>query len=218
GMEGKADQSYKTLYLLHGMSDDHTIWQRRTSIERYASAYGIAVVMPAANLSWYTDMDCGYSNYFTFISKELPFICRDFFPKMSTKREDTFIAGLSMGGYGAVKCALAESETFGKAASLSGAFDIKKRSKSKYGLSVFGADSEKHEIDTYAKALAQSQKPKPELFIWCGTEDGLLEINHEKRDMLVSLGYNVSYSESTGSHCWESWDEQIVNALRFFAK
>ena len=95
-------ETYPTLYLLHGMSDDHTIWERRTSIERYASEKGIAVVMPDGDLSWYTDMKHG-QNYFTFMADELPAVCRDFFPKMSPRREDTFVAGLSMGGYGAFK-------------------------------------------------------------------------------------------------------------------
>ena len=98
-IEEKVD-AYPTLYLLHGMSDDYTIWERRTSIERYASEKGIAVVMPDGDLSWYTDMKYG-GRYFTFMSDELPAVCRDFFPKMSDKREDTFVAGLSMGGYGA---------------------------------------------------------------------------------------------------------------------
>ena len=101
GMEGKrGDGKYPTLYLLHGMSDDQTIWQRRTSIERYASEHGIAVVMPTTQLGWYTDMHIGFK-WWTFLSQELPAICRSFFPYMSDRREDTFAAGLSMGGYGA---------------------------------------------------------------------------------------------------------------------
>ena len=120
GMEGKrSDGKYPTLYLLHGMSDDHTIWQRRTSIERYAADYGIAVVMPTTQLGWYTDMHIGYK-WWTFLSQELPAICRTFFPNMSSRREDTFAAGLSMGGYGALKCGLLAPETFGAVASLSG--------------------------------------------------------------------------------------------------
>ncbi len=97
GMEGTdAGGQYKTVYLLHGMSDDHTIWQRRTSIERYASTLGIAVVMPTTHLGFYTDTVYGM-RYWTFISEELPAVCREFFPRMSAKREDTLAAGLSMG-------------------------------------------------------------------------------------------------------------------------
>ena len=124
GMEGHGSNGKcPTLYLLHGMSDDHTIWQRRTSIERYASEYNLAVVMPTTHLGWYTDMDMGY-DYWTFISKALPESCRRFFPQMSARREDTFAAGLSMGGYGAMKCGLLAPETFSCCASLSGELDI----------------------------------------------------------------------------------------------
>lgn len=117
GMEGRAAQGkYKTMYLLHGMSDDQTIWQRRTSIERYVSSLGIAVVMPTTHLGFYTDTTYGM-RYWTFLSQELPKICREFFPQMSAEREDTLAAGLSMGGYGAWKLGLGAGGTFGAAAS-----------------------------------------------------------------------------------------------------
>ena len=123
GMEGRAsDKPYPTLYLLHGMSDDHTIWQRRTSIERYVSDMGIAVVMPTTHLGWYTDMAQG-NRYWTFISEELPAKCRSFFKNMSDRREDTFAAGLSMGGYGAFKLGLRCPDRFAAVASLSGGLD-----------------------------------------------------------------------------------------------
>ena len=111
GMEGRAaDGAYKTVYLLHGMSDDHTVWQRRTSIERYVSRLGIAVVMPPTHLGFYTDTKYGMP-YWTFIAEELPRICREFFPRLSGRREDTLAAGLSMGGYGAWKLGLGASDT-----------------------------------------------------------------------------------------------------------
>ena len=118
GMDGKAKKTNPTLYLLHGLSDDHTIWQRSTSIERYVADLNLAVVMPSIDLSWYTDMYYG-PKYWTFMTEELPRICRSFFPRMSVKREDTFVAGLSMGGYGALKCALRAPKVFSWAAGLS---------------------------------------------------------------------------------------------------
>lgn len=95
GMEGKAGDRFPTLFLLHGMSDDHTIWQRRTSIERYVADLNLAVVMPTTHLAWYSDTQYGY-RYWEYISHELPEICRSFFRGMSDRREDTFAAGLSM--------------------------------------------------------------------------------------------------------------------------
>src|SRR6476619_1405629 len=112
----------RTLYLLHGHSDDHTAWQRYTSIERYAEDLNLVVVMPAVHLSFYNDMAHG-GKYWQFISAEVPTLARDVF-SLSSKREDNCVAGLSMGGYGAVKMALTHPERFAAAASLSGAVDL----------------------------------------------------------------------------------------------
>lgn len=213
-----------TLYLLHGMSDDHTIWQRRTSIERYVSELGIAVVMPTTHLGWYTDTTFGM-NYWTFISKELPEICRSFFPQMSERREETFAAGLSMGGYGAIKLGLAASDTFGYAASLSGALNIgdtvreKDDSKRCFWEGIFG-DLEKvkgssNDLLHLADELKASGKPLPKLYIWCGTEDFLYESNQIALRHFTDLGFDLTYEESTGSHRWEYWDEKIQSVLKW---
>ena len=108
---------------LHGHADDHTSWQRFTSIERYAEGLNLAVVMPAVHLSFYNDMAHG-GKYWQFISEEVPAVVRDLFP-LSSERKDNFVAGLSMGGYGAYKLASTYPERFAAAASLSGALDIR---------------------------------------------------------------------------------------------
>src|ERR671939_265941 len=113
------------LYLLHGLSDDDTIWLRRTSIERYVAPLGLAVVMPQVHRSFYTDEAYG-GRYWTFVSQELPELVGRFF-RVSQRREDTFVAGLSMGGYGALKLALRRPERFAAAASLSGALGVMRR-------------------------------------------------------------------------------------------
>ncbi len=220
GMEGKAQPTFRTLYLLHGMSDDETIWQRRTSIERYANRYGIAVVMPTTDLAWYTDMECGYQRYYTFVAKELPTICRGFFNGMSAKREDNWIAGLSMGGYGALKIALNESEAFGKAAGLSGAYDIYKYPETPYWQSIFGEGEvrEKHTIKTAVEKLIAENRTKPEIYMCCGTEDSLLYANRDTKKLLEDNGFDVTYSESSGSHSWEFWDREIQPILDWFTK
>ena len=122
-MKSKRAQKYRTLYLLHGHSDDHTAWQRFTSIERYAEGLNLAVVMPAVHLSFYNDMAHGLK-YWQFISEEVPALVRDMFP-LSSARKHNFVAGLSMGGYGAFKLALTYPDRFAAAASLSGALDIR---------------------------------------------------------------------------------------------
>jgi len=212
---------YQTLYLLHGMSDDNTVWQRRTSIERYADDKGIAVVMPTTNLGWYTDMYHGLK-YFTFIGEELPKICRNFFPRMSAAREDNFIAGLSMGGYGAFKFALNLPDTFCAAASLSGGFiDIEQDPKENkdFWYNIFGDgkvyDVERNNLFKSAEILKSSDKPLPKLYMWCGTSDFLYQDNLKMRDHLQSLNYDLLYEESAGDHQWKYWDERIQTVLNW---
>lgn len=232
GMEGKVEgRQYKTMYLLHGMSDDQTIWQRRTSIERYVSKLGIAVVMPTTHLGFYTDTTYGMK-YWTFVSEELPRICREFFPRMSERKEDTLAAGLSMGGYGAWKLGLRASDTFGAAASLSGALDIVEDYKRNIEegtdnlllfRGIFGdaEELEGSENDIFALAdklvsSRNSKKELPRLFAWCGTEDFLYEGNLRAWEYVRKLGYDLKCSESAGDHQWKYWDEKIKDVLRWW--
>jgi putative tributyrin esterase len=226
GMKGnRKDGKYPVLYLLHGMSDDHTIWQRRTSIERYVSELGIAVVMPTVHLSFYTDMKYGLK-YWTFISEELPAICHEFFPNMSDRREDTFAAGLSMGGYGALKLGLCAPETFGAVACLSGALDMASEMKKRNyddptGVfrNIFGSYEEMNgtneDLMAAAGVLKESGKPLPKIYIWCGTEDFLYEHNLTAKRRLTELGYDLTYEESPGDHQWKYWDEKIQRVLEW---
>lgn len=223
GMEGKAQETYPTLYLLHGMSDDHTIWQRRTSIERYVSDMGLAVVMPTTHLAWYTDTQYGM-RYFTYISQELPEICRSFFKGMSDRREDTFAAGLSMGGYGAFKLGLAASDTFSAVASLSGGVNIGSLKGRHQDLNpliqgVFGdldkMEGSENDLFYLAEKLKESGKPLPKMYQWCGTEDFLYQDNLKMRDHLRKLGYDLTYEESPGDHQWKYWDEKIQTVLNW---
>lgn len=229
GMEGKAqDGKYKTMYLLHGMSDDQTIWQRRTSIERYVSRLGIAVVMPTTHLGFYTDTTYGM-RYWTYISEELPAICRDFFPRMSERKEDTLAAGLSMGGYGAWKLGLGASDTFGAAASLSGALDIvedyKRNEKDNPGVmtlfrGIFGSaaqlEGSDNDILALADKLVKEKKELPRLFAWCGTEDFLYQGNRKAWEHVKKLGYDLCCQDSAGDHQWKYWDREIQNVLRWW--
>jgi len=115
GMNGKPVRERKVLYLLHGLSDDGTAWQRFSSIEIVAREYGLVVVMPSVGRSFYADLPNG-QNYFTYLLEELPQYLSDVFD-LSPRREDTLIAGLSMGGYGAFKAAFLHPERFAAAGS-----------------------------------------------------------------------------------------------------
>ncbi|GIK57745.1 MAG: esterase family protein [Chloroflexi bacterium] len=209
-----------TLYLLHGLSDDHTIWQRRTAIERYAEEKGIAVVMPAVHRSFYTDMAAGY-RYWSYISEEVPARARDMFP-LSHERADNFVAGLSMGGYGAFKLALRHPERFAAAASLSGALDmanvhdpaLEPELRLIFGDlgTIAGSDNDLFHL---AAQVAQSDGPKPCLFQWCGTEDFLYGFNVKFRNFVQPLPFDYTYSEGPGDHTWGYWDTQIQNVLNW---
>ena len=212
----------KTLYLLHGMSDDEGTWMRRTSIDRYAEEKGLAVVMPDGGLGWYTDMYRGLA-WFKFITGELPALCRRFFPILSDRREDTFIGGLSMGGYGALKCGLRAPQTFSQVISLSGALDAADTAINntvpatrRYWEDVFGPaeDVSGSENDLFAAATALTDPAlRPRIYMWCGTEDFLYAQNIRMRDHLRALGYDLMYEESPGDHQWRHWDKKIADAL-----
>lgn len=211
---------YPVLYLLHGLSDDHTIWGRRTSIERYVASLGLAVVMPAVNKSFYTDMDKG-DRYWTFISEELPAIAQSFFP-ISGAREDNFVAGLSMGGYGAFKLALGCPDKFIAGASLSGVLDIAGRigrDPRREWENVFGdlgkIRGSHNDLLHLAKKVSESHGHKPMLYQCCGTEDFLYEDNIVFRDWARELGLDLTYEEEPGTHEWGYWDAKIQRVLEW---
>lgn len=206
----------KTLYLLHGLSDDETAWTRYTSIERYARERGIAVVMPTTYRFWYADSLCG--KYYTYIADELPRVMRYFFPHLSDRREDTMIAGLSMGGYGAWRIALSRPDLFGGAASLSGAL-LRGSCEITSEMSchtVFGEHPKGGENDVQY-LMTQAQKkggPLPDLYHWCGTEDFLFEDNCRMQTFAEQAGYpSLEWRKSAGNHEWKYWDEQICPAI-----
>ncbi|WP_227396329.1 alpha/beta hydrolase [Jeotgalibacillus aurantiacus] len=223
GMKSDAKESerHPVLYLLHGLSDDDSIWTRRTSIERYVSEMGIAVVMPQVQRSFYTDMHYGMK-YWTFISEELPTIARSLFP-LSAKREENFVAGLSMGGYGAFKLALRKPEQFAAAASLSGVLDInayKDRAASfvmnDYQL-IFGDIGPRNTEDDLFYLLEQSDVNQlPALYQCCGTDDLLFKGNQTFAALLQEKNAALDYEENEGeSHTWAYWDKKIQDVLKW---
>ena len=218
--EGNPAPRWKTLYLLHGMTDDNSTWQRRSSVERYAEERHLAVILPDGDLKWYADTPWG-ENYFDFVSRELVQISRRMFPRLSRDRADTFVAGNSMGGYGALKCALKHPETFSKAASLSGALDAAvlpslsdPLADAAYWEDVFGPVDAipGSENDLFAAARACTEN-RPEIWMWCGTEDFLYDMNLRMREHLLNLGYSLDYSESSGDHQWFYWDRELPRLM-----
>ena len=212
------------LYLLHGLSDDHSIWMRRTSIERYAASYPLAIVMPDGGRSFYTDMKYG-ARYWTFLSEELPEIVCSLFP-VSRRREDTFAAGLSMGGYGALKLGLRCPEKFAAVAGMSSVTDYlqflnMRAAQNEEGkaeaLRYFGSlDNIPEAEDLFALAKKTAQNTvKPKVFQCCGTEDMLYDMNIRFRDMVSTLDLDYTYHEAPGVHSWEFWDFWIQEILKW---
>jgi S-formylglutathione hydrolase FrmB len=230
GVKGSAvtREQYPVLWLLHGASDDYTIWLRRTSIERYVAALGIAVVMPNAHLSSYVNMAHG-QRYQDFFTEELPKIMREFFA-FSDKREDNWVAGLSMGGAGALSLGLSRPDVF----SAIGCFSagnlnmragrppgLRKSGKAPRDLAVFGVEDRTKLIgnpdyDCFAKAEAaiKSGGPLPRIFHCIGREDFLYENACATAEWFKNhREFDYSFHEGSGAHTWEFWDEWVQRFL-----
>lgn len=213
------------LYLLHGMGGNHSVWERRTSIERYVAEYQMAVVMPSTDLGFYTDTTYDM-NYWTFVSEELPTIVHELFPQITYKREKTFAAGLSMGGYGALKLGLAKPENFAAVASLSGAVvltDVESllsiRNEA-YWQGIFGpldrVQGSKNDPLYLLEKLVDSKKTAPRFFLACGTEDDLYPASQYMAHQLKQKNLAVTFEDGPGKHDWVFWDTWIKRVLEWF--
>ena len=221
--EGVQDAPCKVLWLLHGLTDDHTAWTRYTAIERYARDRRLAVVMPNADRSWYTNTAYG-ANYFNFITRELPVLCRRHLRGLSEAREDNVIAGLSMGGYGALKMALSCPEQYGACISLSGALDITRKGRpcdiaewgSLFGYELTSPDDlggSEHDLFTLATQAKDKGLSLPRIAMWCGQSDSLLRVNRDFDCHLTALDVPHTYEESEGDHSWRWWDLHLPRLL-----
>lgn len=211
------------LYLLHGMSGNQDSWLTRTGIERLVRNTNLAVVMPATDLAWYTNTTYG-ARYYDAIVSELPKVLHNFLPNLSVKREKNFIAGLSMGGYGAFKIALASNQ-FSYAASLSGALSFENvitddLGDMSYWQGVFGEldkfDESPHSVQKLAAEFEGTfGTDKPILYAWCGHQDFLYEANNYAVKDLENKGFDITYETSDGTHEWYYWTKMIDRVLAF---
>ncbi|MCR8845382.1 esterase family protein [Paenibacillus sp. SC116] len=220
-LRASRDGKLPVLFLLHGLGADHTEWGRHSSVERLAEETGVALVMPSVGRSYYTDMKKG-SPYFTYVSEELPVVARSLFP-LSERREDNFVAGISMGGYGAFKLGLSFPERYAAAASLSGGLDIVSRVNGPNSFlpyeveCIFGNTEElkgsENDLFALASELAASQEQQPHLYQCCGTEDFLHKDNLSFYDHAIDVGLDITYEEEPGEHEWGYWDRKIKRVL-----
>lgn len=210
---------YNVMFLLHGLSDDCTNWARNTSIERYLWGLPLIVVMPDGGRGWYCDAEEGY-NYQTAIGVELPELIRGYFPT----KEPWCSTGLSMGGYGAAKLALAYPKLFKSAHSMSGALGFGHKAeylvdeRSKEFLRILGQDSVGGPNDLYALSERLDSPSRPMMRIDCGTEDFLIEDNRAFSSHLSEIGFDHEYEEFPGDHSWPYWDLHVQDAIAFHRK
>lgn len=210
------------LYLLHGLSDDHTIWSRRTSIERYAHEYNLAIIMPDAYKSFYCNMAHG-SDYLTFLSEELPLLVKRWL-KVSEDPAGTFVAGMSMGGYGAFRLALENPGQYTAAASIFGALDLAahihddwNESRLRTFEAVFGDISriKGGNNDLIAQVGKLETVPETDFYLCVGRDDYLYQDSVTFRKTATGKGLSVTYEEDEGEHHWEFADQYIRRILEW---
>lgn len=211
---------FPVFYLLHGLSDDHTIWHRRTSIERYVQGLPLIVVMPDGGRSFYTDAEQGFA-YETAIIRDLIGYLDRIFPTKA-ERAGRCIGGLSMGGYGALRLALRFPEMFCSAVSHSGKLDFARETWGDPRAAEFERIVGKNPLggpnDLFALAEKVDRSLLPALRIDCGTEDALLGCNRDFHAHLESLGIPHEYAEYPGGHDWAYWDTHVQEAIAFHVR
>ena len=223
GRPAPASRLLRTLYLLHGMFGDQDDWIQYTNIRRYAEDHDLCVVMPSGENLYYVDRPDARLNFGRFIGEELVELTRRMFP-LSHEREDTWIGGLSMGGYGALRNGLKYSETFGKICALSVAnisagldkltddafFPLQNR---RYIETLLGDLSQVPNGDNSLEWLIRDRAKQgaalPEVYLACGLSDGFLNGVRDLRSLLEQNSCRLTYDETPGGHEWDFWDYHI---------
>ena len=222
---------FKTLFLLHGISGNHADWISETRIRSWAENHGIAVVMPSGYNAFYLDQPEVHNYYGRYVGQELVEVARRMFP-LSDRREDTFIGGISMGAYGALRNGLKYCETFGSIVALSSAMVIdgfeQIISDDLFFLSrpflertfgdlshVRGSDKDPARL---AADLVYCDRPRPRIFMSCGNQDPLAEPNRVLARRMRDTGLDVTYHEMSGGHDWEFWNSALPEALNWLVR
>ena len=215
----------KTLILLHGLTDNWMAWSHRSRILNFAEQYGVAVLMPEVQRSFYQDMTYGEA-YFTYITEELPELASKMF-HISVEPCDLMVAGLSMGGYGALKCGLTYPERYSAVGAFSSATDMaefasnmpirKETRRYEYVLKgIFGTDLLVPDSARLELLALKSKGTKLPFMMTCGTEDELYDGNVKLYQQLSTLGYDVTFDAWPGVHEWGFWDTSIQMFLKRF--
>ena len=213
-----ADRPWAVYYLLHGLSDDHTTWMRRSCVERYTLGYPLMVVMPDGGRGWYTNAADGDA-YEDDLLKDVVGLVEKNFP-VRAERAGRCIGGISMGGFGAAKLSLKYPKKFASVDSQSGVLGLLRNPAEAKVLSpeftrIFGKLTKDGPEDPHKLAKNVAAKDRPAMRIVCGGEDPFLEQNRAFRDHLASLDFAHEYEEPEGSHTWNFWDRNLPSVIDF---
>lgn len=226
----KTGRKYQVLYLLHGGGEDYTSYIRYTNIETWANERCLAVVMPCGVNSSYMDMAHG-QRYYTYLSEELPCVMQHVFP-LSTKKEDHFVMGFSMGGMGTMHWSFDHPEFFAAAAFMSGGGEFVKATEyinpgipapendifhAPFGGigKVSGSEGDvKMLVDRMVKKYPKEMWPR--FFSTAGKEDFMLTSSYEFANYMKSLGIDITFHAGDGGHVWEYWNVWIPKILEWF--
>jgi S-formylglutathione hydrolase FrmB len=211
---------FPVLYLLHGLYGDYKNWDTKTHLESAAASVPLLIVTPDADDSWYTDSGAKAEDKFEdYIAKDLISEVDSKYRTIREKRARA-IAGLSMGGYGAVKLSLKYPELFAFAGSLSGAFDaaqnlddLRPEFRAKL-LEVFGNPGSKTRTENDVFLLLKSSSSTPYFYLACGADDFFLDTNRAFAAQLSNRKITYEYHETPGGHTWEYWDSQLTPLLQ----
>ena len=223
--QAEAEEKLKVLWLCHGGSGDENEWLYYSTIAKIPDARKIAIILVNANDSCFTDMGYGLK-YKTWLGEELPRTLYTMFPRLSEKREDNFISGLSNGGYG---CLLIGLSYPGNYAAI-GAFSAGDKADAKYvkqegeemsvRMRLFGQEDIRNtsfSIRCLAKQVSKNSDIKPRIYHACGSEDPWLDLNLLVKETFVKLNdpkYDYVYDQMEGlGHEWPLWDAEIRKFL-----
>lgn len=207
----------KTVYLLHGLTDNCTGWTRYSSCERYAREWGVALVIPEVQRSFYIDGVYGL-NYFTYVSQELPQAIHRMFG-LSLEREKNYIMGLSMGGYGALKCVLTYPERYAGCGSFSGVTDLEGMREipspplHPWEFDALVGPGKKAGPENDLFALAQGGTNLPPIYLSCGEQDRIYPMNVAFASLLETLGVRSRFDHRPGGHTWDFWDRSLQDCM-----
>ncbi len=218
----------KTIYLLSGYSGGHTDWLHYTQIVTFCLKYNVAAFMPAGENSFYLDSKNREAYYEQFVAEEFVNYTRDTFRAVSDKREDTFIGGISMGGFGALYLGMRQHKTFSKILSMAPGivcygyneqknFFLENGMTQDYCNTMFGPPKELLQSEVNLEILYQRLKKDkeeiPDIYLTCGTEDFVLEHSRALNKFLKKESASFYYEETPGTHEWYIWNGHINKAL-----